>query len=415
MGKHAKKTPIGRKIMKWTGGVLSVALLAGVGFAGYTYIDTNKRLQENSIDIGATIKKPTVLDKTKEEPTKDLVNPYSGGFTTLLVGSDDGNGMTEKYGVRDHSLNDVTIVMHVSEDHKKATAISIPRDMLIDYPECEADGVTYEAEDGAKVNTALSRGGLKCAVEAIASLTNEPIEYAAMIQFEGVIEMSNAVGGVPVCIASPIKDPYTGLELEAGEQLLSGDNALNFLRTRHGVGDGSDLGRISNQQLFLSSLMRTLKSSETLTNPLKLYNLSQVAINNMTLSSNMANIETIASLAYSLKDINLSEVSFLQYPTTFESSNGVDNLVPNYDDAQVMLDAVFSDQSVAITGGTAPGDIGAIDESEATVDPTPTDVSTTVEPDSSIPSTVAPDGSIILPESVTGQNAEQITCSNGVS
>ena len=135
----------------------------------------------------------------------------------------------------------------------------------------------HPAVGQARFNTALSRGGLDCVVASASALTGLPIQYAAQVEFDGVVAMSDAVGGVPVCLVTAIDDPYSGLSLSAGEHTLQGGQALAFLRTRHGLSTGSDLQRISNQQIFLSSLMRTIKSSQTLDNPLKLIALAQAA------------------------------------------------------------------------------------------------------------------------------------------
>ena len=113
-----------------------------------------------------------------------------------------------------------------------------------------------------KINTALAYGGLACTVRTVSALTGLEIPYAAVIEFNGVIEMSNAVGGVPVCVAEAIQDEYSGLNLEAGEHTLQGAAHWPFLRTRHAIQTGSDLARISSQQVFLASLARTIKSAE---------------------------------------------------------------------------------------------------------------------------------------------------------
>ena len=108
---------------------------------------------------------------------------------------------------------------------------------------------------------------------------------------------------------------YTGINLpEAGTYNLQGWSALAFLRSRHGVGDGSDLTRISSQQVYLSSLVRTLKSSDTLSDYKKLYNLADAAITNMQLSNSLADVPTMVSIALALKDIPLERVQFVQYP-----------------------------------------------------------------------------------------------------
>jgi LCP family protein required for cell wall assembly len=384
------KKPLTRKkkTLRWVGGIAALALVAATAVGGYTVWDLNNRIQDNSVDIGEASLDPQVL-----EPNV-TVDEFTGAFTMLLVGNDDGNG-DPRYGLREKALNDVNILLHVSADHSKATAISVPRDMFVDIPECtnETTGEVVPAESGVKINQTLSRGGLKCVADTFRELTGQRIPYAAMIQFDGVIALSNAVDGVPVCVSADIVDPLSGLNLTAGEHTLQGDSALAFLRTRHGVGDGSDLGRISNQQVFLSSLMRTLKSKDTLTDPQKVYDISQVVADNMTLSTSMASVNTLASLAYTLKDVPLGSITFIQYPTEYGTVNGEDGVLPNVESAVVTLTAVFSDQNVTITGGTGPGETGSVDQTPAPVTPVPVDPT------------------VVLPDDVTGQTAEQATCS----
>ena len=128
--------------------------------------------------------------------------------------------------------------------------------------------------------------------------------------------MSDAVGGVPICLSAPIDDPEAGLNLPEGRNVVSGENALAFLRSRHGVGDGSDLSRISSQQLYLASLMRTVQGNGTLTDVPKLLSLANAAAKNIKLSTNLAHADTMVSMALALKDIDLSRLVFVQYPGT---------------------------------------------------------------------------------------------------
>jgi anionic cell wall polymer biosynthesis LytR-Cps2A-Psr (LCP) family protein len=239
-----------------------------------------------------------------------------------------------------------------------------------------------------------------------------------MIEFDGVIEMSNAVGGVPVCVAGDIDDPYTGLNLTAGEHTLQGADALAFLRTRHGVGDGSDLGRISNQQVFLSSLVRTIKSADTLSNPGKVYGLAKAAVSNMTFSQGFNSVPTLASMAVALKDVDLSKVVFVQYPTSYVDG-GVE---PDEDAGDQLMTALQNDTPVTLTGDTG---IGSLADPNAPAGSQPVDGggdSTSAPTDGSGStgadgSTATPtDGSTdaALPSNVHGQTADQYTCSKPV-
>src|SRR5690606_36706853 len=152
-------------------------------------------------------------------------------------------------------LNDVNILLHVAEDHSSATVVSFPRDLFVPVPVCPREGGgTYGALSSAKINTTLSRGGLACAVATVENFTGINIEFAATIEWGGGITMSNAAGGVEVCVANTIRDRQIGLYLPAGTHTLKGNTAQLFLRSRYGVSGGTDIARINNQYVFLSSL-----------------------------------------------------------------------------------------------------------------------------------------------------------------
>lgn len=184
------------------------------------------------------------------------IGELKGGFNVLIVGSDTRAGQQQGhgYGTEKSTLNDVNILVHVSADHQRATAISIPRDMVVQIPSCpDPDGSGASGAMAAQpINVALMYGGLGCVVLTVEKLTGLEINYAGLITFDGVAKMSDAIGGVEVCVDGPILDPETGLRFDAaGKYTVQGYQALAFLRSRHGVGDGSDLGRISSAALPL--------------------------------------------------------------------------------------------------------------------------------------------------------------------
>ncbi|MBC7724897.1 MAG: LCP family protein, partial [Burkholderiaceae bacterium] len=301
-----------------------------------------------------------------EDSAAPQIGAIEGAVNLLLVGSDSGGG-NAAYGQRGEVLNDVTMLLHISADHERATVVSLPRDMFVDIPACTApDGQTFRAATNQKLNTALSRGGLACPVATVEALTGLNIPFAATIEFDGVIAMSNAVGGVPVCVATAINDRQISFQLSAGEHLLSGADALQFLRSRYGVGDGSDTTRIGNQQQFLSSLVRTLKSSDTLSNPVKLYGIATAATKNLEFSNSLRNVDTMVSIASALKDIPLEEVVFVRYPSAAGSVGGQSGVLPIASGATALFDALEADLPIGLTG-TAGGGVVA----EPTAEPTP--------------------------------------------
>nr|WP_246328512.1 LCP family protein [Curtobacterium pusillum] len=269
----------------------------------------------------------------------------------LVVGTDNDPEQGTAYGERDATLNDVNILLHVSADHTNATAVSIPRDLVTPIPGCEkTDGSgTTPAMAAQPINDAWGEGGLNCVVQTVQGLTGLDVQYSAAVSFKGVIEMSNAIGGVPVCVAQPIHDRYTGLDLPQGTSTLQGDQALAFLRSRHGVGDGSDLGRISSQQVFLSSLLRTVKSNDTLTSPPTLYKLARAAASNMQLSQSLNDIGTMVQMGRALQDLPLSQVNFVQYPGTTGGTGVYSGKVqPSTELATQLFTKIKADQSFSL-------------------------------------------------------------------
>lgn len=389
-------------VLKVIATVLAVLLVSTLGVAAV------------AVHTIASAIKPGVALPGEEDEDALTIGEVDGPVNLLLVGSDSGEGNLA-YGERDATLNDVTMLLHISEDRERATVVSFPRDLFVDIPECpNPNGGTFPAAFGQKINQSLSRGGLACPVLTVENLTGLDIRYAAKIEFDGVIEMSNAVGGVEVCVATPINDRNIPFRLDAGTHTLSGANALHFLRTRYGVGDGSDLTRISNQQQFLASLVRTLKSSETLSNPVKLYGIASAASRNLEFSNSLRSVDTMVAIAGALKDIPIDEVVFARYPIADATLGGQSGVVPIADAAEILFAAIAADLPLGLTGGTGGGTVSDPDAPVASPAPTPVE---TVDPSAPVPSgspaPSAPPARVELPETVSGTTAGEVTCSAG--
>ncbi|MES2172153.1 MAG: LCP family protein [Actinomycetota bacterium] len=336
------------------------------------------------------------------------IGDYEGGFNVLVAASDSGGGDIQTYGKRGEHLNDVTMLIHVSGNHQYATVISFPRDLQVQIASCpDGKGGNYGTQT-TKINVALTYGGLPCIVKTVENLTGLDIPYAALTEFQGVVGMSNAVGGVTVCVATAIHDEQIGFDLDAGQQTLVGGQAVQFLRVRYGLGDGSDLGRVSNQQLFLSALVRKVKTPEVLGNPITDYQLAQAITSNMTLSDSLTNLNTLVAMAGAVKDIDFNNVVFVQYP----NGSSAQGPVPNVAAAKVLIDAIKADQPIQLTG--KPSGVGGtvLDTSAPVVTgngstATPTPGASTAAPDTG-------DGTAVsLPSDVYGQTAAQTTCTKG--
>jgi LCP family protein required for cell wall assembly len=299
-------------ILRVIGLSLAVVLVSSISIAGIVAWKIT-----SSIDSVALAGE----DGTVEEIKLSGIGAMKGAFNVLIVGSDTRSKQRAAFGgaAAGGTLNDVNIIVHVSKDHSRAIAVSVPRDMVIAIPSCpREDGSGMNSGMSAQpINVALSYGGLACAVLTAEKLTGLKIKYAGLITFGGVASLASAIGGVDVCVNAAVDDPYTGLKFpKKGTYNISGWEALAFLRSRHGVGDGSDLGRISSQQVYLSSLVRKIQDEGVLLDPTKIYGLASVAASTMTLSNSLSSLDTMAAMALVLKDIPRENILFVQYPGT---------------------------------------------------------------------------------------------------
>ena len=372
-----------------------VVVLAGtfaVGAGSYFFI-TNQ-LSASGIEVYST-----------DGNTFDLPTPedIEGPINVLLIGSDtrEGQGDTN-YGPVGSALADVIIMLHISSDRQNVVALSIPRDLMVSVPACPnpAGGEDFPAREFVQINSTMAKAGPACTLLAVQELTGVTMPYLAMIDFKGVIAMSEAIGGVDVCVAEPINDDYSKLYLEAGEHTLIGDQALAFLRTRHGVGDGSDLSRISNQQVFLTSLVRKLKDEGALTNPFTMFRLGTAALSNMTLSRSLTDLGVIFGLAKQVNDVDLDKITFIKLPV-YDLDGEYAGRVAAIPDRSAELFALLASDAPLVLAEANPGTGAVVVEDNAIT------TETTEVTDPAAPETAAP----LLPEWVQGTNAATKSCS----
>ena len=391
MPRHGnQKSPAAwRRYVRWGFKAIAVGVGAILAVTGISVFQLSNTLKENTIEL---------VDAEGNAFAQPNIETLAGPVNMLLVGSDTRKGQGKGYGNDTSELADVIMLLHISADRKNAVALSFPRDLLVPIPACpDPQGGSFSAMTRQQINSSISYGGPVCTLLTIQALTGLNIPYLAMIDFRGVIEMSNAIGGVEVCVASPIDDQYSKLKLDAGLHTLQGKEALAFLRTRHGVGDGSDLARISNQQVFLTSLLRKVKNEGVLSNPIYLYSLANAAARNMKLSDSMTDLGTMVTLAGALRNVDLEKMTFLQVPSRGGlSGSEAGRVEPIYDQAQLIFDRLANDEPVVIK--KANTGFGATLKDPKT--PTPT-ASAGNESDSSV-----------LPDWARGTNAATELCSD---
>lgn len=395
--------------MKAVAIVAAVVVVAAVAVGGFYAWSLTSRLQEASVPLKDAPVEPPALSE------------YSEPFAVLVVGTDECDDVVAAaFGPRcsdpenNGARNDVNMLLHVSADPRRVTVVSFPRDLQVGIPECtNKDGSVFGGTDRASINTAYEDGGLPCVADTISDLTGQSIPFAAKVSFGNVVNITDAIGGVEVCIGGDgIDDPDAGIKWDAGPRVVKGFDALAFLRTRTGIGDGSDLARIGNQQQYMSRLVNKLRSDDVLSNPGTLIGLANTAVNNIEPSESLADPIRIAQLAYTLKDVPFSEFTFVQYPVVDDPYDS-NRVVPDEESAQVLFDALNSNAGLAITGAAGSNGGVVADPSVPTPEPT-TPVEDTPAPDAS----ASPDGSaapgvVELPENVKGTKADQATCSAG--
>ncbi|GAA1955339.1 LCP family protein [Agromyces allii] len=381
---------------KLAASVVAVVAISGVAVVAFAAVDLVK--------TATTAPTLTLENEQILEGVPDI-GAMDGGLNFLLVGSDKrpADGAFGDPEEDSAILNDVTMLVHISQDHTHVEVVSFPRDMLVEVPECpdpaDPNGEPLSALSEVKINTVLSYGGFNCVAATVTQLTGVPIPVGGIVEFYGVAALAQAVGGVEVCIAEQIDDEYTGIHLAPGIQTLSGMEALQFLRVRHGVGDGSDLGRISNQQVFMSALMRKLQTDGTLNDPVKLYAMAKAVLENMSLSSALQNPTVLVSIARAVQDIDLSKVAFVQYPTGYTDDQSA--VVPS-DSAALVNAALQVDQPIEL-------DPNATSEAEFGTGADPAAPAPAPEASTEPVAPTTPAG--VLPSDVTGQTAAEVRCS----
>ncbi len=308
----AKKQPAStprkgaRRWLKPVALTLGATLVAGCG-AGYLYLrHLDANIQHVPLSAGNPPPPPGPTDSTGHS-----------AMNILIIGTDSRAGLNGAYGDRDNTgtgNNDVDIVLHVYPDRKSAVALSLPRDTLIDLPRCTdpKTGTVYPAHKHRPLNEALGRGGPGCVSDTVQSITRLKIDHFALVNFQGVKDLTDAVNGVEVNLCTPIHDKESHLDLPAGKSTLTGEQGLAFVRTRMAVQDGSSLGRFSMQRAFLSALLRKVTSAGTMLDPTTAFPVIETATKSITVDDGIAGTTRLVGLAGELKNIKPADVAFVQ-------------------------------------------------------------------------------------------------------
>ncbi len=316
-------------------GVLTLAglLLAGAGTAGYAYWKLNGNIKSVNIDAQLGSARPAA--------------PTDGSFNVLVLGSDSRSGANGSLAGGDTgstARSDTAMVVHINQNHTAGTVVSIPRDTLVARPACTGvDGKPVAAVKSAMYNSAFEVGGAACAVKTTEQLTGMRMNHYVEIDFSGFANFIDAIGGATVTTSVNIHDKDSGLNLTAGTNHLNGTQALAFVRTRHGVGDGSDLGRIELQKEMVKSIMKQVGSIGLFGNPAKLWSVGDTLTRSITTDSALASVSALTGLGEELKGIGTDQLTMVTLPVAAAPADP-NRVVEKLPDATLLWDALRADQ-----------------------------------------------------------------------
>jgi LCP family protein required for cell wall assembly len=170
------------------------------------------------------------------------------------------------------------------------------------------------AESNVMFNTAFYYGGPACTQQTVESITGVRIQHSVVVNFAGFKDMVNAIGGVEVCVPHAIDDDQYNMHLDEGTQTIKGNEALTYVRVRHGFGNGSDIGRMKRQQAFIASMAAKVVSAGTLTRIDRLVGFLNAATQSLALDDGLGDIMKLARLGNQFRQIGLDNIQFVTVP-----------------------------------------------------------------------------------------------------
>ncbi|AVH94946.1 transcriptional regulator [Streptomyces cinereoruber] len=321
---------------------LLVLLLAAGGGAYWMYSSIDGNIK--AVDI----EKALGDDRPEKLPTS--------GQNLLVLGSDSRAGANGDLagGKVGGGRSDTALVVHVPEGRTEAVAVSIPRDTLVTRPECvRGDGSSAPSAQRVMFNSVYAQFGPACVVKTVESMSGVRLDHFLEIDFAGFKDLVDTIGGVTVDVKEPIDDKQSGLHLEAGPQRLDGTQSLAFVRTRHGVGDGSDLGRISLQQQFLIALLSEIKKQDLLGSPAKSYKIADSATKALTTDSALASLTALSEFGRSLNGVDPQNMETIMLPVAYDKKDP-NRVVPAEPNATQLWKAIREDAEIPASAKKSP-------------------------------------------------------------
>ncbi|WP_424211274.1 LCP family protein [Streptomyces sp. BI20] len=319
--------------------LLVFALLVAGSAAGVWWVWQDLSSNLSSVDLDKAI--------GDNRPPKVAANARN----VLVLGSDSrggANGELDTAGATTVSgaRSDTAMLVHLPASGGKATAVSIPRDTLVERPACpDRDGGELPPAHRVMFNSLYSDGGSACVVKTVETMSGIRVDHLLEVDFAGFKELVDALGGVTVTLDKPMSGAKGSLKLDAGTHRLDGTQALRFVRTRYGYGDGSDLGRIGLQQTFLMAVLAEVRKQDALGDPARLYKLADAGTKALTTDSGLSSLPALAEFARSLQGVDPARMETLTLPVAADRIDP-NRVVPEQDRADALWQALRDDVPV---------------------------------------------------------------------
>jgi LCP family protein required for cell wall assembly len=292
----------------WISGIVVVTLVAGalVGYAKYRQIWDGIHHDQ--------------LAGLGKRPPK-----YTNALNLLIFGSDSRDGLSPHEQARLHvghegcGCSDTIMVVHVSPGRHKVTVLNLPRDTMVPVYGCLATGkLPGQQNDPAamvQINQTLSHGGPSCLYKTVEHTTGIHLDHFIQVEFAGVVKVVNDIGGVNVCVPASIHDPNSGLNITAGRHHIDGLTFLEFWRARYTLADGTDLKRISRDDLLLAQMLRGILGSGLLSSPTRLLPVVDDAVRAIYATDAGFTQSEMLKLAESFRGLTSKDVQFIEAST----------------------------------------------------------------------------------------------------
>lgn len=353
-GRHAAPRTVWWRRRRWQVTIaVFVALVVVVAGSAFLFI----RHLEGNLTVD------DVSGQLTDRPENEVVDGPREALDILVLGSDSraGEGNAIDGEAADSQRADMTLLMHLSADRRRAYGVSLPRDALVTRPDCTlADGTVVPGAERVMFNTAYEVGGAACTLQTVEQLTGIRVEHFVEVDFNGFKQMVDAIGGVEVCIPTDVVDPEHDIFLDAGVQRLDGDGALAYVRERSQLSVTGDIGRMRRQQAFVASMAAEVVSGGTLLRVDRLIKFLDAATRSLTVDPGLASVLDLAGLGRQFAGIGLDRIEFVTVP--FVELDGADaGRLAWTEDAEGLWERIRRDEPLgpyaegAITAAEQPG------------------------------------------------------------